>query len=194
MGPQPTKVKYLIEEHNWVLSNTSISTGTDDPLLHHSCLFRAGTSPKITLWLGPLSHSFLFLCGHDPYVCVNVCGMCVVQCICESVCVLCLFVLHRFHTHSAWCHASRTDSIRSIAWAAPHQYYKHLPPQMYPLKITIEKMKMEATDRSKIFTNHIHVSRIHNEVSKLNYEKNDQVFDVGKKIEQTFFQSGAVGG
>ena len=53
---------------------------------------------------------------------------------------------------------------------------------------------MEATDRSKIFTNYIHVSRIHNEVSKLNYEKNDQVFDVGKKIEQTFFQSGAVGG
>lgn len=131
MGPQTPEVKYLIEEHNWVLSNTSIATGTDGPVLHHSCLLRAGTSPKVTLWLGPLSHSFLLPCGHDPYVCVKVHGMCVVRCMYESVCVMCIFVLHNFHTHSAWGHASKANSIRSIA---SHEHYKHFPPQMYPLK------------------------------------------------------------
>lgn len=42
-----------------------------------SCLSRAGTRPKVALWLGPLSHSLSLLCGHGP--------MWAMRCVCECV-------------------------------------------------------------------------------------------------------------
>lgn len=47
-------------------------------------------------------------------------------------------------------------------------------------------MKIEATDTNKILTDYILASRIHKEISKLNYEKNDPVLKWARDLNKRF--------
>lgn len=53
-------------------------------------------------------------------------------------------------------------------------------------------MKIKATDTNKIFTNHILVSRMHKELSKVDYEHNNHAFKMGKRFELTVCQGGLI--
>ena len=119
-----------------IWSNARIATGADVPVLHHSCLSRAGTRCKVALGLGPLRHSPVLLRGHGPRwatrcVCECECG-CGRACLCCIISTLTLLgILPAGPTPPAFCLSCCLSTSQTLAQRSPLRKWKYKPQTQY---------------------------------------------------------------